>query len=36
LVLIFTSPRTEIGGGMGYFAHFIDTEGNRQGIWAQE
>ncbi|KIW63991.1 hypothetical protein PV04_08951 [Phialophora macrospora] len=29
-------PRTEIGGGMGFFARFIDTEGNLHGIWAKE
>jgi predicted enzyme related to lactoylglutathione lyase len=28
------SPKTDIGGDMGYFARFIDTEGNLQGIWA--
>ncbi|KAB5515208.1 hypothetical protein GE09DRAFT_980088 [Coniochaeta sp. 2T2.1] len=27
-------PKTEIGGNMGFFARFIDTEGNLQGIWA--
>jgi len=25
-------PKTEIGNGFGYFAHFIDTEGNRLGL----
>ncbi|KIW96342.1 uncharacterized protein Z519_03411 [Cladophialophora bantiana CBS 173.52] len=29
-------PKTEIGGGMGFFARFIDTEGNVQGIWSKE
>ncbi|ETI21036.1 hypothetical protein G647_07379 [Cladophialophora carrionii CBS 160.54] len=29
-------PKTEIGGGMGFFARFIDTEGNLHGIWAKE
>ncbi|KND88880.1 hypothetical protein TOPH_06406 [Tolypocladium ophioglossoides CBS 100239] len=28
-------PKTEIGGDMGYFARFIDTEGNVIGIWSQ-
>ncbi|KAJ9130174.1 hypothetical protein NKR19_g10005 [Coniochaeta hoffmannii] len=27
-------PRTEIGNNMGFFARFVDTEGNLQGIWA--
>ncbi|KAL1855191.1 hypothetical protein VTK73DRAFT_8627 [Phialemonium thermophilum] len=27
-------PRTKIGGDMGYFARFIDTEGNVMGLWA--
>jgi predicted enzyme related to lactoylglutathione lyase len=31
---VFGSPKTEIGGNMGCFARFIDTEGNLQGIWA--
>lgn len=35
-MLTSTSPKTEIGGGMGVFARFIDTEGNLQGIWAKE
>lgn len=25
-------PKTEIGGDFGFFAHFIDTEGNRVGL----
>lgn len=25
-------PKTDIGSGFGYFAHFIDTEGNRVGL----
>jgi uncharacterized protein len=25
-------PKTDIGSGMGFFAHFLDTEGNRLGI----
>ncbi|CAN8105818.1 unnamed protein product [Discula destructiva] len=29
------SPKTTIGRNMGYFARFIDCEGNLQGIWAQ-
>ncbi|KND86772.1 27 kDa antigen Cfp30B [Tolypocladium ophioglossoides CBS 100239] len=28
-------PKTEIGGDMGHFARFIDTEGNVIGIWSQ-
>lgn len=31
---IVNSPKTEIGGNLGFFARFIDTEGNLQGIWA--
>jgi predicted enzyme related to lactoylglutathione lyase len=27
-------PKTEIGGDMGCFAHFIDTEGNKVGIYS--
>ena len=27
-------PRTEIGGGHGYFAHILDPEGNRVGLHA--
>jgi len=29
-------PKTEIGGDMGYFARFTDSEGNLQGLWAKE
>ncbi|WQF88756.1 Putative glyoxalase/Bleomycin resistance protein/Dihydroxybiphenyl dioxygenase [Colletotrichum destructivum] len=29
-------PKTEIGGGMGFFCRIIDCEGNMVGIWAQE
>lgn len=29
-----TLPRTELPPGMGAFAHFVDTEGNRVGIHA--
>jgi predicted enzyme related to lactoylglutathione lyase len=25
-------PKTEIGGEMGYFAHFLDSEGNKIGV----
>jgi uncharacterized protein len=25
-------PKTEIGGGFGFFAHFVDTEGNKVGL----
>lgn len=25
-------PKTEIGNGFGYFAHFMDTEGNKIGL----
>jgi uncharacterized protein len=25
-------PKTDIGGGFGFFAHFIDTEGNKVGF----
>lgn len=25
-------PKTEIGAGFGFFAHFIDTEGNKLGL----
>ncbi|RYP03993.1 hypothetical protein DL765_010334 [Monosporascus sp. GIB2] len=28
-------PKTEIGGDMGYYARFFDTEGNVIGIWSQ-
>ncbi|RYP74977.1 hypothetical protein DL771_002625 [Monosporascus sp. 5C6A] len=27
-------PKTEIGGNMGYYARFTDTEGNVIGIWS--
>ena len=26
------APKTDIGSGFGFFAHFIDTEGNRVGL----
>lgn len=26
------TPKTDIGQGFGFFAHFIDTEGNRVGL----
>lgn len=25
-------PKTDIGSGFGFFAHFVDTEGNRVGL----
>lgn len=28
------APKTHIGEGMGYFAHFEDTEGNRVGLFS--
>ncbi|ORY65089.1 Glyoxalase/Bleomycin resistance protein/Dihydroxybiphenyl dioxygenase [Pseudomassariella vexata] len=28
-------PKTAIGGDMGSFARFVDTDGNLQGIWDQ-
>lgn len=30
------TPRTALPPGMGYFAHIIDTEGNRVGLHAME
>ena len=27
--------RTEIGGGMGFYAYFTDINGNKLGIWSQ-
>lgn len=27
-----TVPKSDIGSGFGFFAHFIDTEGNRLGL----
>jgi uncharacterized protein len=29
-------PKTDIGGGFGFFAHFIDTEGNRLGLHSMQ
>ncbi|KPM44594.1 hypothetical protein AK830_g1969 [Neonectria ditissima] len=29
-------PKTEIGGGMGFFARLIDSEGNMIGTWSQK
>lgn len=29
-------PKTEIGGNFGFFAHFIDTEGNRIGLHSMQ
>lgn len=28
-------PKTEIGHGFGFFAHFVDTEGNKVGLHSQ-
>ena len=28
-------PKTEIGGGMGFYAYFDDPNGNRLGIWSR-
>jgi predicted enzyme related to lactoylglutathione lyase len=27
-------PKTDIGQGWGFFAHFMDSEGNRMGMWS--
>lgn len=27
-------PKTDIGQGWGFFAHFLDSEGNRMGMWS--
>jgi predicted enzyme related to lactoylglutathione lyase len=27
------TPRTEIGGGHGFFAYFEDPNGNKLGVW---
>lgn len=29
-------PKTDIGSGFGFFAHFIDTEGNRVGLHSMQ
>lgn len=29
-------PKTEIGHGFGFFAHFIDTEGNKVGLHSMQ
>jgi uncharacterized protein len=29
-------PKTEIGNGFGFFAHFVDTEGNRLGLHSMD
>lgn len=29
-------PKTEIGNGFGYFAHFIDSEGNKVGLHSMQ
>lgn len=29
-------PRTEIGNGFGFLAHYIDTEGNKVGLHAMQ
>lgn len=31
-----TKGRTAIGGGHGYFAEFLDVQGNRLGIWSRD
>lgn len=28
------TPKTDIGQGWGFFAHFTDSEGNRMGVWS--
>ena len=30
-----TMPKTEIGGGMGFYASFLDPNGNRLSIWSK-
>jgi hypothetical protein len=30
------TPKTALGEGMGYFAHFVDSEGNRVGLHSNE
>lgn len=30
------TPKTFIGEGMGYFAHFLDTEGNQVGLFSMQ
>mgnify|MGYP000294836011 CR=1 FL=1 len=29
-----TLPRTDLGQGMGFIAHFTDSEGNEVGLWS--
>ncbi|MBT9514801.1 MAG: VOC family protein [Acidovorax sp.] len=29
-------PKTEIGSGFGFFAHFVDTEGNKVGLHSMQ
>lgn len=29
-------PKTEIGNGFGFFAHFVDTEGNKVGLHSMQ
>ncbi len=29
-------PKTEIGGGFGFFAHFVDSEGNKVGLHSMQ
>jgi uncharacterized protein len=31
-----TTPKTALPDGMGYFAHFVDSEGNRVGVHSME
>ena len=31
-----TKEKTEIGGGYGFYASFLDTNGNRLSIWCKE
>ena len=29
-------PKTDIGGDFGFFAHFVDTEGNKVGLHSMQ
>ena len=33
---MITTPRTDIGQGLGYYALFMDSEGNEVGIWSSK
>lgn len=33
---VIAVPKTEIGNNFGYFAHFIDTEGNKIGLHSMQ